>query len=99
MKGVTDPGACRDLWRSVLVRAVLDPCGTGVHRAELRVVELWVGDWPSPDFRNVCERAGVDPDRTHSELKRILPLSPRERAAEIRARRHAGGVLEVPDAA
>lgn len=100
MKAVTDPRACRNLWRCVLIRAVLDLCGTGnIHRAELRAVELWVGDWPSPAFRDVCENAGVDPERTHAELKRLLPLSPGKRKVEIRARRHAGGVLEMPDAA
>ena len=99
MKGVTDPRACRALWRCVLVRAVLDLCGTGVHRAELRAAELWVGDWPSPAFRNVCEMAGVDSDRTHSELKRLLPMSPKERAAEIKARRRRPGFWEVRDAA
>ena len=59
-----DSGACRDLWRSVLIRAVRDLCGIGVHRAELRVDELWVGNWPSPAFKNVCEMAGVDPHDT-----------------------------------
>ena len=99
MKGMTDPRACRDLWRCVLVRAVLDLCGTGVHRAELRAAELWVVDWPSPAFRNVCEMAGIDPDRTHLELKRLLPMSPRARAAEIKARRRGREFWEVRDAA
>ena len=99
MKAVTDPRSCRTLWRCVLIRAVLDLCGTGVHRAELRAAELWVGDWPSPAFRAVCENAGVDPDRTHAEMRLLLPLSPGKRKAEIRARRRASGVLEMPDAA
>ena len=100
MKGVTDPKACRKLWRSVLIRAVLDLCGTGmIHRGELRAVELWVGDWPSSAFRDVCENADVDADRIHAELKRLLPLSPRERAAAIKARRRGCGALEVRDAA
>ena len=100
MKRETDPTACRKLWRCVLIRAVLDLCGTGmIHRAELRAVELWVGDWPSPAFRDVCENADVNADRIHAELKRLLPLSPRDRAAEIKARRHGSGALEMLDAA
>ena len=100
MKRETDPKACRKLWRCVLIRAVLDLCGTGmIHRAELRAVELWVGDWPSSAFRDVCENADVDADRIHAELKRLLPLSPRERAAEIKARRHGNGAPEMRDAA
>ncbi len=48
---------------------------------------------------DLCENADVDPDRIHAELKRLLPLSPRERAAEIKARRHGNGALEMLDAA
>lgn len=99
MRRVTDPRACRDLWRCVLIRAVLDLCGSGVRCAEQQAAELWVGDWPSPAFREVCEMAGVDPDRTHAELNRLLPLPPGKRKAEIRARRHESGAMEMPDAA
>ena len=95
-----DPRACRALWRGVLIQAVLDLCGKGqIHGAELRAAELWVGDWPSPSFRCVCENAGIDPERTHAELSALLPLSPRERAAEIKARRGAHGTWEARDAA
>lgn len=100
MNSAADPRACRSLWRRVLARAVLDLCGAGrIHSAELRAAELWVGDWPSPAFREVCGLAGVDADRAHAALKRLMPLSPRRRAAEIRARRQASAVPEMPDAA
>lgn len=97
MRAVTDPGACRALWRRVLLAVVLDLCGKAVDRAALRAAEQWVGDWPSNDFREVCEMAGVDPSRTHAELSGLLPFAPKERAAMIRARRH--GTRELRDAA
>lgn len=99
MKAATDPRACRTLFRRVLLTVVLDLCGTGVCRAELREAERWVGRWMSRDFREVCDLAGVDPGRTHAELRALLPLAPRERAARIRARRRARGSREVRHAA
>ena len=99
MKGVTDPAACRTLFRRVLIRTVLDLCGSGANRAELRAAERWVGKWPSRDFYEVCDLAGVDPRRTHAELSALLRLEPGKRAAEIGARRRARGALEMLDAA
>lgn len=86
---MTDHLACRTLWRRVLITAVSDLCAEGVRRAGQIEAERWIGSWVSKDFREVCELAGVDPVRTHAELSALLPLSPRERRAEIRARRHA----------
>ncbi|MYE03279.1 MAG: hypothetical protein F4Y03_18795 [Alphaproteobacteria bacterium] len=97
MTSPTDPLACRDLWRSVLVTIVKDLCGTAVDRAAVREAERWIGSWMSRDFLEVCELAGADPARTHAELTALLPLSPRERRAEVRARRHA--LPELSDAA
>lgn len=97
MKTVPDPMACRDLWRRVLLGVLTDLCGAGVTRAGLREAERWVGDWMSRDFREVCELAGVDPVRTHAELSALLPLSPKERRAKVKARRQ--GNSELPDAA
>lgn len=99
MKRAMDPRACRALFRRVLLTVVTDLCGTGVNGAGLREAELWVGRGMSRDFREVCELAGVDPGRTHAELRALLPLKPRERAAEVRARRRARGAWEVRDAA
>ena len=99
MSRAMDPRACRTLFHRVLLTVVTDLCGAGVDRAGLREAELWVGQWMSRDFREVCELAGVDPGRTHSELSALLPLSPRERRAEIRARRRARRLPEVRDAA
>lgn len=97
MKSKAESLACLTLWRRVLLGVVNDLCGVGVDRAGLQEAERWVGKWISTDFREVCELAGVDPGRTHAELSALIPLSPRERRAEVRARRHA--VSELRDAA
>lgn len=97
MKSLTDPLACRVLWRRVLLVVVTDLCGTGVNSAGLHEAERWVGSWMSRDFREVCELADVDPGRTHAELSALLPLSPKERKVEVRARHHA--LRELRDAA
>ncbi len=97
MKCKAESLACLTLWRRVLLGVVGDLCDVGVHPAELREAELWVGKWISTDFREVCELAGVDPGRVHSELSALLPLTPKERRLEVRARRHA--VPELRDAA
>ena len=97
MKTVTDPQACQDLWRNVLVTVVKDLCAEGVRRAGQREAERWIGNWISRDFREVCELAGVDARRTHAALSALLPLSPRQRRAKVNARRQ--GIPEVRDAA
>ena len=97
MKSRKESLACLTLWRRVLLGVVSDLSGAGVDRARLHEAERWVGDWISRDFREVCELAGVDPDRTHAELRALIALSPRERRAEVRARRRAGP--ELRDAA
>lgn len=97
MKAKAESLACHTLWRRVLLGVVSDLCDVGVHPAELREAELWVGNWISTDFREVCELAGVDPGRAHAELRALLTLSPRDRRAEVRSRRHA--VPELRDAA
>lgn len=94
---MTDPVAFRTLWRRVLLGVVTDLCGVDVQRAGQREAERWIGNWISRDFREVCELAGVDPGRTHAQLSALLPLSPRERRAAVRARRHA--IPELRDAA
>ncbi|MDE0696015.1 MAG: hypothetical protein OXH76_09320 [Boseongicola sp.] len=95
MSGVTDPRACRGLWRRVLLTVVLDL--KSADRIAQRTAERWVGPHPSRDFREVCELAGFHPDRTHAALSALLPSSPKERAARIRALRHGTG--EMLDAA
>ena len=97
MKTVVDAMACRDLWRRTLLGVVTDLCGAGVNRAALREAEHWVGSRMSRDFREVCELAGMDAGRTHAELSALLPLSPRQRRAEVKARRRGGP--ELADAA
>ena len=97
MKSVTDPLACRTLWRRVLITVVSDLCSEGVRRAEQVDAERWIGSWMSRDFLEVCELAGVDPARTHAELSALLAMSPGERRGKIRVRRHA--FPELPDAA
>lgn len=97
MKSRKESLSCLTLWRRVLLGVVNDLSGVGVHPAVLREAELWVGNWISTDFREVCELAGVDPGRTHAEMSALIALSPRERRAEVRARRRA--VPELRDAA
>ena len=97
MRLVTDPLACRILWQRVLITVVADLCAEGVRRTGQLEAERWIGSWISRDFQDVCELAGVDPGRTHAELAALLPLSPKERRAEVRARRHA--IPELQDAA
>lgn len=97
MKSKAESLACLTLWRRVLLGVVRDLCGAGVERAVLREAEAWVGNSISRNFREVCELAGVDPCRTHAALSAFVALSPKERRAAFRARRHA--VPELRDAA
>ncbi len=58
----------RELWLSVLTRAVLDAVGKthgttckGSAREAQRTALTWLTDG-GPDFREVCAMAGVDPE-------------------------------------
>lgn len=97
MKSRKESLPCLTLWRRVLLEVVSDLSDVSAHPAVVRGAELWVGKRISRDFRDVCQLAGVDPVRTHAALSALIPLSPRERKAEVRARRHA--VPELRDAA
>lgn len=89
MTFMTDHSACRELWRRVLLTVVADLCGHSgsTDQGAQRAAEHWVGAFPSRDFRQVCELAGVDPGRAHAALRGLLSVSPKERSAEIKARR------------
>lgn len=89
MTSIADPYACRELWRRVLLTVITDLCGHSgsVDQGALKAAEHWVGAYPTRDFRLVCELAGVDPGRAHAALRGLLSASPKERSAEIKARR------------
>ena len=57
------------LWLSVLVRVHQDLFNVSPHAYdEFRNAQLWVGDYPSRDVREVCSLAGVEPDFLHRRL-------------------------------
>ena len=60
------------LWVRVLHRLVQDALGKGCTAAEHSDAVSMIGDWPSRDFREICELAGFDPDYVHGALKREL---------------------------
>ena len=60
------------LWVRVLHRLVQDAFGKGCTAAEQSDAVSMIGDWPSRDFREICELAGFDPDYVHDALRREL---------------------------
>lgn len=76
MDGMTETGVETFLWRAVIVRALEDACyvvkKTGKAKtrwcspamSEQAEARQWLID-NGPDFRAVCEMAGLDPDAVH----------------------------------
>ena len=96
MRRSVDPKACRKLWLHVLttiVRDLLKPHWSSVRRD----AESWIGDRPSPDFREVCELAGVEPSVVHAGLNRFRRLPREDRKSEVRV--HLRDATEACDAA
>ena len=62
----------QNLWKNVLHRLVQDALGKGCTSAERTNALSMIGDWPSRDFREICELAGFDPDYVHGALLREL---------------------------
>ena len=60
------------LWVKVLHRLAEDAFGKGCTPAECNDARNMIGQWPSRDFREICELAGFDPDYVHGALKREL---------------------------
>ena len=68
----------RNLWATVLLVAISDAkdsAGCGIR--ECRIAQDWIGTYPSPDFRLVCQLAGLEPDAVH---ERLLPMALKARA-------------------
>lgn len=61
-----------EVWKAALVRVLRDLVSTGVSAwSARRDAERWVGDFPSRDFREVCENAGVNSQKAHRVLQQI----------------------------
>ena len=83
-------GALR-LWRAVLEEQVHDLSDLTVtykpNRPPLviksracELAEAWVGDYPSRNFCQVCDLAGLESDAVHAQLRRLLALPEHIRA-------------------
>ena len=70
----------RALWCEVINQQVRDLCGNAV---DARNAEAWIGDWPSPHFRAVCDLAEVDVVRAHRCLSALAALPREERRGSL----------------
>jgi|TARA_R100000935_G_scaffold38432_1_gene59648 hypothetical protein len=62
----------RQLWRHVLYAVFFDLESASEHNFQNRVfAERWVGNYPSRDFRMVCDLAGLDPELVHAQFKKL----------------------------
>ena len=71
--------SCRLLWSAVLISVLRDLCAGGYRSRERRDAERWVGDFPTKDFKTVCQLADLDPGRVHEWLSGLIPLPIGER--------------------
>ena len=70
----------RQLWATVLRVAIedaLSATGCGIH--ESRRAQDWIGTFPSINFREVCDLAGLDGDAVHD---RVVPAMRDAKAAQ-----------------
>jgi len=75
----------RHLWQSVLLRQILDALPKSELKStkhDQRCALAWIGDWPSKDFCEVCEWAGVEPSKAHKKIKAWIS-SPKDERLEI----------------
>jgi hypothetical protein len=79
------------LWRAVLEEQVHDLFDLQIVRQDVsgpvvvksracEMSETWVGDYPSRNFCEVCDLAGLESEAVHSKLKRLLALPEHIRA-------------------
>ena len=69
----------QNLWSSVLLLAVTDATssvGCGVR--ESRKAQSWIGDYPSRDFREICNLAGLDSDAVHDRVHPYIQVTKKE---------------------
>ena len=78
--------SCRMLWSAVLISVLRDLCAGGYRSRERRDAERWVGDFPTKDFKTVCQLADLDPSQVHEWLSGLIPLSIDERRNNAAAR-------------
>lgn len=69
-----DANAERDLWASVLHAIIHDLCAPHRNFRARQDAELWIGVFPSSDFREVTSLAGFDPDAVWDHLSKIADL-------------------------
>ena len=72
----------RRLWQSVLLNVFRDLCAKGdsafAYNARM-MAQRWVGDFPSRDFKMVCDLCGFEPAATHMRMMEITRMSLLER--------------------
>jgi len=78
----------RMLWCSVVLQAMTDlALGAGSSRQhdvrERSDVIRWVGAYQSKDFREVCWKAGVDPDMAYPFFRRLCCMPPEAVKVEL----------------
>ena len=69
----------RRLWASVLLSIIHDLCAPHRNFPARRDVELWIGAFPSSDFREVTSLAGLDPEAVWVNLSEIAALPHEDR--------------------
>ena len=66
------------LWQQVLVEQMKDLLHVGTSKdvkRRRRAAEAWVGAYPRPDFREVCQLADVDAHAAHERMTTMRDLS------------------------
>jgi hypothetical protein len=83
---MNDPVSSKRLWQTVIVLAIRDLCNPHPGKTRDRQsAELWVGTFPSADFREVCQLAGLEARRAHTALSHLCRLAPESRLALLEA--------------
>lgn len=60
------------LWQNVLLTVLADLQSSSEYKYRDReFARSWVGDYPSRDFRVVCDLAGIDAKATHRYLQQF----------------------------
>ena len=71
-----------ELYRAVLNRAMRDAFPVRISeltRPYMLAAIAWLGEYPSKDFRQVCDFAGIEPMRLHSVILSKMKMTKEER--------------------
>ena len=82
---LNDPITSRRLWQSVVMMAIRDLCNSHPLMEKNRQgAEIWIGTFPSADFREVCLLAGLDARKAHNALRGLCQQPPKRRSEWFR---------------